>query len=73
MLNPNKEHIEAVQKIWNYLLKTETKGLTFVKGLSQVIKAYSDLDWGNCPDTARSTTGWVIMMAGSPISWSLKR
>ena len=73
MLNPAPKYIDAIKKVWSYLMNTEEKGLAFIKGSTTTIKAYSDSDWGNCIDTARSTSGWVIVMAGSPISWSSKR
>ena len=34
--------------------------------------AYSDADWGDCHDTARSTTGFVLMLAGATIDWRSK-
>ena len=34
--------------------------------------SYSDADWGDCPDTARSTTGFVLMLAGAAIDWRSK-
>jgi hypothetical protein len=34
---------------------------------------YTDADWGSDLDTRRSTTGWVVMLNGGPISWRVKR
>jgi hypothetical protein len=31
--------------------------------------AYVDADWGNCPDTRRSTTGFVVMSGSHLITW----
>jgi hypothetical protein len=33
---------------------------------------YSDSDWGSDLDSRRSTSGYVVMMAGGPISWMSK-
>ena len=35
-------------------------------------KNYSDADWGDCPDTARSTTGFVLVLAGAATDWRSK-
>ena len=43
-----------------------TNGSTFANA------AYSDSDWGDCADTARSTTGYVLMLAGAAIDWRSK-
>jgi len=36
------------------------------------IDAYADADWATDQDTRRSTTGYVFMMGGGPISWNCK-
>ena len=41
------------------------------KGLD--LHAYCDSDWANCPDTRRSTSGFVVMVAGAAVSWISKR
>ncbi|CAK1358438.1 unnamed protein product [Cercospora beticola] len=37
------------------------------------IVGYVDSDWAGCHDTRRSTTGFVFIIAGSPIAWASKR
>lgn len=46
-----------------YCFEDETKELQ--------LKAYSDSDWAGCHTTRRSTSGYVIMAGGSPVSWQL--
>lgn len=35
--------------------------------------AYSDSDWGNCPFSVRSLTGYCVYMGGCLISWKTKK
>jgi len=35
------------------------------------MKAYSDLDWGNCLDSRRSTTGYLTTLGNNLISWGV--
>lgn len=35
--------------------------------------AYADASWGNCPDSRRSTTGWLLGLGGSWIDWCTKK
>jgi hypothetical protein len=45
---------------------------TYSKSAGIVVTAYCDSDWGNDPDTRRSKTGYVIMVAGGAIAWQTK-
>ena len=31
--------------------------------------AYADANWGECKDTGKSVTGYLIKLAGAPVSW----
>ena len=33
---------------------------------------YVDSDWAGCPDTRRSTSGYVLMLNGAAVSWRCK-
>ena len=37
------------------------------------VMSYADADWATDPDSRRSTSGWVTMMNGGPLSWRVKR
>ena len=38
-----------------------------------VLWGYVDSDWAGCPDSRRSTSGFVFMLNGAAISWRSKR
>lgn len=72
--NPSEEHMKAVDDIYAYLKYTPNLGLHFKRNCAdRELHAYVDADWAGCPDTRRSTTGYVVKLAGSPVSWSSRR
>jgi hypothetical protein len=75
MSNPGMEHWKAVKRLLRYLNGTRTFSLTLGGNEADspvVLEAFSDSDWGGCPDSARSTSGFLIKVAGSVVSWSSK-
>lgn len=52
---------------------TPGQGILLPKEGSLSLQAYCDADWGGCPLTRRSCTGYMILLGGSPISWKTKR
>jgi len=79
--NPSQEHEKAVKRICRYLLKTRDKGLIMKPDKSKGLECFVDADWAGSwqdrsshdPSSAHSRTGYVIMFAGCPITWSSKR
>ena len=66
-------HIKAANKALKYVNATTDQGITFTRppdfdGKLRIL-CFSDSDWAGCPDTRRSTAGYVIIVCGGPISW----
>ena len=40
---------------------------------SSIIHAYTDADWGGDLDDRKSTTGYVVFVFDSPVSWLSKK
>jgi hypothetical protein len=80
--NPGKPHLEAAKRVFRYLRKTINLGLVYRSSASlpdhpeiqpNVLWGYVDSDWAGCPDSRRSTSGFVFMLNGAAISWRSKR
>jgi hypothetical protein len=71
--NPGIQHYRAAEQVFRYLSGTKQVGLVFKKQPSLSLSAHVDSDWGNCPDTRRSATGYVIVTNGQIISWKASR
>lgn len=41
--------------------------------LQLVLSAYCDADWGSCPITSRSVTGYSVLLGQSLVSWKTKK
>lgn len=60
--------------MWLATLKnTMDYGLTYSRDSDLSPTAYVDANYGGCKDTRRSTSGYVVLMAGGAVSWSSKR
>lgn len=62
-------HLSVVHRIIKYILGTPNRGLFFPTESPLQLRAYSDSDWGGCPDSRKSTTGWCMFLGDSLISW----
>lgn len=75
--NPSEEHQEALICIVLYLKRTIDYGLIFIRRrpppvLDLKTIAYGDADHAGDPDTARSTTGFIILVEGMTVCWKSK-
>jgi len=58
--------------LW-YLRGTLGYRLLLDRSFSVELVVYTDADWAGCPDTRRSTSGYVVFLGGNLVSWSSKR
>jgi hypothetical protein len=72
---PYSEHWTAVKRVLRYLNGTRDHGLIYnyehQKQLN--LEAYCDSSHGSDLDDGKSTTGWIFLLNGTPISWSSKK
>lgn len=71
--SPTNRHWTQAIRILRYLVGTPTHGITYRRDGDNVLKGYSDANWVNNKKDARSTTGFVFVLAGGAITWKSKR
>uniref|UniRef100_A0A2N9EH95 CCHC-type domain-containing protein n=1 Tax=Fagus sylvatica TaxID=28930 RepID=A0A2N9EH95_FAGSY len=71
--DPRRLHLTALHRIIRYLRSTFDLGLPYYKSALPQLQAYSDVDYGGCPDTRRSTTIYCSFLGSSLLSWKSKK
>ena len=79
-IDPKLSHEQAVKRIVRYLLDSKDKGLIFRPDLSKGLECYVDADFAGgwrdgdqeSPESVLSRTGFVIIYAGCPVTWTSK-
>ena len=72
MNNPTTSHLEAAKCVLHYVRGTFHFGIQLAPG-PLTFSAFSDTDWAGDPTNKKFTTGMVIFLGLSPISWSSKK
>ncbi|GJR24193.1 retrovirus-related pol polyprotein from transposon TNT 1-94 [Tanacetum coccineum] len=57
MASPTKKHLEAIKRVFRYLIGIINWGLWYPKDTAMALTAYADADHAGCQDTWRSTLG----------------
>ncbi|XP_031267559.1 uncharacterized protein LOC116125995 [Pistacia vera] len=73
MHGPKHSHIDPAIKVIKYLKGCPGLGLLLPRNADLDITANCDSDWGTCPMTRKSLTGFCIKLRGVLISWKTKR
>jgi transposase InsO family protein len=69
--NPSFEHVVQLKRIIRYLMKTKDVCIKY-QGHEPLI-GYSDSDYAGDVETRRSTTGYLFLLNGGPISWASQK
>ncbi|KAK4352609.1 hypothetical protein RND71_028127 [Anisodus tanguticus] len=73
MYDPRVEHVNAIKCIIRYIQGILDYGLHLYPSSTSTLVSYTDADWGGCPDTRRSTSGYCMFLGNILVSWSAKR
>lgn len=71
--SPRTDHLQAIYKVLRYLKQSPGQGIVISASGRLQLTAFSDSDWGGCPSTRHSLTGFCIMLGPSLISWRCKK
>jgi hypothetical protein len=75
--NPRLAHWQAVKRLLRYLQGLQNLVLGYSPDLlnkkTLELCGFCDSDWGGDVDTRRSTTGYVFLLGGAPVSWASKK
>ena len=68
---PSDLHVAAAKRLMRYLSGTRYVGIVycFKKDDRLKLKGHSDSDWAGDVGTRKSTSGFVIIAGGGPVSW----
>ena len=68
--NPSQDHLNRALYICQYLASSRDYAMVFDGPGDEGLMAYADSDWAQNPVTRRSTTGYMVKLAGSIFSWN---
>jgi len=72
MHDPREIHLQAVNRIIQYLKASPGKGLLFKKGENISMKIYTDVDYAGSIVDRRSTTRYCMFLGGNLVTWRSK-
>ena len=70
MQNPITAHWTALKRVLRYLAGSCDKGVFILMTAPLNLHAYSNADWAGDKDDYISTTGYLLYLSSTPISWS---
>ena len=73
MNSPKVNHWEAALRGVRYVKYSPCQGILLKANTPLIVSAWCDSDWGGCPTTRRSLTGWFIQLGGSLVSWKTQK
>lgn len=68
MHDPKTQHMIALKRIIRYIKGTSTHILHLSPSTVDKLFTYTNVDWGGCPDTCRSTFGYCVYLGENLVS-----
>lgn len=68
MNSPKHKHMDEAYWVLRYIKTTPGQGILLPSSNDLKLVAHCDADWGGCPLTRRSCTGFIITLGTAPIS-----
>lgn len=65
---PCVDHMKVAHHLLRYLKGTAGQGILLKASNNFQLKAFVDSDWGSCPDSRKSVTGFYIFLGDSVVS-----
>lgn len=72
MHDPRDIHMQALKHTIRYVQGTLDHSLHLYPTFVTTLISYTDADWGGCPNTCRSTSGYCVFLSDNLLSWSAK-
>lgn len=66
-------HVKAVKRIFRYLKSSINLSIVYRKMNNLELIGYSDADYAGCPETRRSTSGFIFLLNAAPVTWSTQK
>lgn len=66
--NPSHAHTEAVKTMLRYMKESINRGITYGGEEKLLMEGYSDSDGGGDRESRKSTSGFIFMLNGGPVS-----
>ena len=73
MQNPQTAHLQAAKHILRYVRRYPDLGLFFKQGEDNLLRGYTDADYGQDIDDRISVGAYLFYLGNSPISWNSKK
>jgi hypothetical protein len=74
MNSPRHPHMVAIKRILRYVKGSLEYGIQFhPQQIPSLLRVFSDADWAACPDSRRSTSGYLLYLGSNLISWCSKK
>ncbi|CAM8962825.1 unnamed protein product [Rhodiola kirilowii] len=73
MNQPTTDHLTVAHKVLRYLKLAPAQGLFYPSHQPLQLEAHCDADWGACPLTRKSITGYAVTLGHALISWKTKK